>query len=140
MICRTYRAVQERAQAILDAAEAECRSIMNLFAVQLVKLPKQVTSPHRPSRGPLPEQSLDVLIDTLVEFLAMYMFRQLLQVRDMPLGQFRSCYGSDINAVLLEDINKRIAASQVSSTHLPQPSMEMLVHQETLFVSCLCKG
>ena len=35
-------AVQERAQALLDQADAECRGLMNEFAVQLVKLPKQV--------------------------------------------------------------------------------------------------
>jgi hypothetical protein len=34
--------VQERAEELLEAAEAECRAIMNLFAVQLVKLPKAV--------------------------------------------------------------------------------------------------
>ncbi|KAK9918326.1 hypothetical protein WJX75_003218 [Coccomyxa subellipsoidea] len=68
--------VQERAEELLEAAEAECRAIMNLFAVQLVKLPKAV--------------------------------------REMPLGQFTSQYGSDINAVMLEDI-KRLAAPQAKS-------------------------
>ena len=37
-----------------------------------------------------------------------------MQVREMPLGQFTSQYGSDINAVMLEDI-KRLAAPQANS-------------------------
>ena len=35
-------AVQERAAALLAMAEAECRSILQDFTVQLMKLPKQV--------------------------------------------------------------------------------------------------
>ncbi|CAL8471501.1 g11043 [Coccomyxa elongata] len=73
--------VQERAQELLDAAEAECRAIDNLFAVQLVKLPKSV--------------------------------------REMPLVQFTSDYGSDINAVLLESI-KRASAAQVAPSTVAQ--------------------
>ena len=34
--------VLERAQALLDQADEECRALRNEFAVQLVKLPKQV--------------------------------------------------------------------------------------------------
>ena len=35
-------AVQGRADALLTMAEAECRSILHDFTVQLMKLPKQV--------------------------------------------------------------------------------------------------
>ena len=44
------------------------------------------------------------------------------QVRDMPLGQFKSRFGGDISAVLLEDINRRIAASS-QALHPPHHAM-----------------
>ena len=42
LTCVHTAAVQERAAALLAMAEAECRSILHDFTVQLMKLPKQV--------------------------------------------------------------------------------------------------
>lgn len=39
----------------------------------------------------------------------------------MPLGQFKSQFGSDISAVLLEDINRRLGAAS-QALHSPHPS------------------
>ena len=42
-------AVQDRANALLAMAEAQCRSILHDFTVQLMKLPKQASHSHGPS-------------------------------------------------------------------------------------------
>ena len=46
----------------------------------------------------------------------------------MPLGHFKNKYGEDIGAVMLEEINKRIAASQVCDG-LRVPSILQLLQQ-----------
>ena len=38
------------------------------------------------------------------------------QVREVPLGEFTSKYGGDVNAMLMENIKQRLQAAKV--THL----------------------
>jgi len=48
-------------------------------------------------------------------------------VRKMPLVEFRSKYGGDVNAVLMEDIDARIAASKACS-RVPGTSARLHFH------------
>ena len=48
-----------------------------------------------------------IVVDVKVEMLCV-------QVREVPLGEFRTKFSGDVNAVLMDSINQRLLAARVS--------------------------
>ena len=121
-------AVQERANALLEMAEAECRSILHDFTMQLMKLSKQVfcascTAHPKICAGPMSLSSSPALhlsrphqCQKLHGCLLFKNKREMvcIQVREVPLGEFRTKFSGDVNAVLMDSINQRLLAARVS--------------------------
>ena len=120
--------MQDRANALLEMAEAECRSILHDFTMQLMKLSKQVfptTCTAHPkifaSRVSLvqpfcPALSRPHQCQKLHSCVGLIDKPKMLcvQVREVPLGEFRTKFSGDVNAVLMDSINQRLLAARVS--------------------------
>lgn len=107
---RGWRAVEERVRRIYQDVEDAAVALRHELSVLLMRLPLQAR-PARGARG-RPWRAAARPVTPPQEACRA---RLAPQVRKMPLVEFRSKYGSDVNAVLTQDIDARIAASKACS-------------------------
>ena len=60
------------------------------------------------------QHMLTELQDRVQRFLCFLIRACYAQVRDVPLGEFRSKYSGDVNAMLMDSINQRLQATKVT--------------------------